>query len=170
MIEKIKQFMFKNLFVVSKQPVLFRDLLEANCLYNEGMLVDPSKLNFRYRHRRFYVIYALLCFIVLTLFVWILHILFSKFEADLHVSVIITVFLTACVFIGFDYFRVWTRRLISLELIRAAWRVHFPYFPYEKYSQKIEIIYNEAIKLEIPRKDLEKYVLDRLVHGISSDK
>ena len=58
MIEKIKQFMFKNLFVVSKQPVLFRDLLEANCLYNEGMLVDPSKLNFRYRHRRFYAIYA----------------------------------------------------------------------------------------------------------------
>ena len=170
MIEKIKQFMFKNLFVVSKQPVLFRDLLEANCLYNEGMLVDPSKLNFRYRHRRFYAIYALLCFIVLTLFVWILHILFSKFEADLHVSVIITVFLTACVFIGFDYFRVWTRRLISLELIRAAWRVHFPYFPYEKYSQKIEIIYNEAIKLEIPRKDIEKYVLDRLVHGVSSDK
>ncbi len=170
MIEKIKQFMFKNLFVVSKQPVLFRDLLEANCLYNEGMLIDPAKLNFRYRNRRFYAIYTLLCFIVLTLFVWILHILFSKFEADLHISVIITVILTACVFIGFDYFRVWTRRLISLELIRAAWRVHFPYFPYEKYSQKIEIIYNEAIKLEIPRKDLEKYVLDRLVHGISSDK
>ncbi|MBP3676221.1 MAG: hypothetical protein J6I71_07070, partial [Campylobacter sp.] len=69
-----------------------------------------------------------------------------------------------------DYFRIWTRRLISLELIRDAWKVHFPYFPYEKYSQKIEIIYNEAMKHEVSRKDLEKYVLDKLVHSISSNK
>ena len=36
-------------------------------------------------------------------------------------------------------------------------------FCYEKYSTKVEMIYNEAVKNEIPRKDLEQYVLERLV-------
>ena len=52
---------------------------------------------------------------------------------------------------------------MSKELIKKAWGVHFPYFSYEKYSTKVEMIYNEAVKNEIPRKDLEKYVLERLV-------
>ncbi|EKR7992625.1 hypothetical protein P9H63_000812, partial [Campylobacter fetus] len=52
MLEKLRKFIFKKLFIVSKQPVLFKDLLEANCLFNEGMLVDPSKLNFRFRDGR----------------------------------------------------------------------------------------------------------------------
>ena len=42
-----KNLILQNIFVVSKQPVLFRDLLEANCLFNEGMLIDPAKLNFK---------------------------------------------------------------------------------------------------------------------------
>jgi len=60
-------------------------------------------------------------------------------------------------------FKIWARREKSGELIRRAWSVHFPYFSYEKYSTKVEMIYNEAVKNEIPRKDLEQYVLERLV-------
>ncbi|EKR7993017.1 hypothetical protein P9H63_001211, partial [Campylobacter fetus] len=98
----------------------------------------------------------------------ILHKIFEKI--DFHYSIIGTMIMTALVFIGFDFFKVWARKSISHELIKKAWDIHFPYFPYEKYSQKIEIIYNEAIKKEIPRKDLEKYVLDQLVLRVSSDK
>ena len=47
--------------------------------------------------------------------------------------------MTALVFIGFDFFKVWARKSISHELIKKAWDIHFPYFPYEKYSQKIKI-------------------------------
>ncbi len=46
----LKNLILKNIFVISKQPVLFRDLLEANCLFNEGMLIDPAKLNFKFRY------------------------------------------------------------------------------------------------------------------------
>ncbi|QQF51417.1 hypothetical protein [Campylobacter fetus] len=168
MLEKIRKFIFKKLFIVSKQPVLFKDLLEANCLFNEGMLVDPSKLNFRFRDGRLYTIYGILCFIILAAAIIILHKIFEKI--DFHYSIIGTMIMTALVFIGFDFFKVWARKSISHELIKKAWDIHFPYFPYEKYSQKIEIIYNEAIKKEIPRKDLEKYVLDQLVLRVSSDK
>ena len=48
----LKNLILKNIFVISKQPVLFRDLLEANCLFNEGMLIDPAKLNFKFRYAR----------------------------------------------------------------------------------------------------------------------
>lgn len=166
MLEKLRKLVFKNLFIVSKQPVLFKDLLEANCLFNEGMLVDPAKLNFRFRYGRLYIAYGIICFAMLAIAIIILHNLFEKI--DFHYSIIGTMVMTSIVFIGFDYFKVRARKSISKELIKKAWKMHFPYFPYDKYSQKIEIIYNEAMKNEISRKELEKYVLDKLVSTISS--
>ncbi|ANE35614.1 putative membrane protein [Campylobacter iguaniorum] len=168
MLEKFKRLIFDKLFVVSKQPVLFKDLLEVNCLFNEGMLVDPSKLNFRFRNGRLYVIYGIACLFSLSVLIVILHKFFEK--VDFHYSIIATTVMTALIFVGFDFFKIWARKSISKELIEKAWKVHFPYFPYEKYSSKIEIIYNEAIKKEIPKKDLEKYVLDQLVLSVSSEK
>ncbi|HEG8257953.1 TPA: hypothetical protein SF031_001225, partial [Campylobacter jejuni] len=47
--KKFKEFSLRFLFKVSEQPVLIRDLLEANALFNDGMLVDPSKLNFNFK-------------------------------------------------------------------------------------------------------------------------
>ena len=41
--------------------------------------------------------------------------------------------------------------------------MHFPYFSYEKYSTRVEEIYNEAIKTDVSKKDLEQYVLERLI-------
>lgn len=47
--KNLKEFSLRFLFKVSEQPVLIRDLLEANALFNDGMLVDPSKLNFNFK-------------------------------------------------------------------------------------------------------------------------
>ena len=125
------------------------------------MLVDGAKLNFRFNHVKLYQIYALICFVVLFPLLIITHHFLAK--TDAHISIIATTIVTSAVFIGFDMFKVWARREISLDLIKKAWSVHFPYFSYEKYSTKVEMIYNEAVKNEIPRKDLEQYVLERLV-------
>ena len=156
-----KNLILQNIFVVSKQPVLFRDLLEANCLFNEGMLIDPAKLNFKFRYAKTYLVYGLLCLVVLLTLLSFTHHLFT--QLDFHLSIIGAVAGTSAVFIGFDMFKIWARKAVSKELIKKAWGVHFPYFSYEKYSTKVEMIYNEAVKNEIPRKDLEKYVLERLV-------
>lgn len=164
---KLVDFILNYIFVVSKQPVLFKDLLEANCLFNEGMLVDPSKLNFRFRYSRLYMAYGVICFILLMMAILILHKFFR--QIDFHYSIIGTVIMTSIVFIGFDIFKVWARKKISKKLIMETWKVHFPYFSYDKYSQKIEVIYNESIKKEISRRDLEKYVLDQLVLSASCE-
>lgn len=159
--ENLKKIILKNMFVVSKQPVLFRDLLEANCLFNEGMLIDGAKLNFRFRHSKIYQIYAAICLVILLPLLMITHHFLAK--SDAHVSILVTAFVTSMVFIGFDMFKIWARKEMSSELIKRAWSVHFPYFAYEKYSTRVEEIYNEALKNDISKKDLEQYVLEKLI-------
>lgn len=161
--EKIKNFILKKLFIKSKQPVLFKDLLESNSLFNEGMLVDPAKLNFRFLYGRFYILYTIFCFVILSAVLAFFHNFFTRI--DFHFSIISTMIITALVFMGFDYFQIWARKAMSKAAIKEAWVVHFPYFPYEKYSKKIAKIYMDALKKDIAKKDLEKYVLDAVVSG-----
>ena len=159
--ENLRNTIIKNIFFVSKQPVLFRDLLEANALFNEGMLVDGAKLNFRFNHVKLYQIYALICFVVLFPLLIITHHFLAN--TDAHISIIATTIVTSAVFIGFDMFKVWARKEISSELIKNAWSVHFPYFAYEKYSSKVEEIYNNALKNDVSKKDLEQYIYEKLI-------
>lgn len=161
MVARFRDFICERLFVVSRQPVILRDLLEANALFNEGMMIDPAKLKFRFNKGALYGFYAAFCVVVLLVATAILHRALENI--DFHFSVIGTAVVTAGIFAGFDAFRMWARRQMSLAQIKAAWAVHFPFFAYEKYSKKVEEIYNEAQKDEVSKKDLEKYVLERLV-------
>ncbi|QKF65055.1 hypothetical protein [Campylobacter corcagiensis] len=156
-----KEKVVYGMFTVSKKPVLFRDLLEANSTYNENMLVDPSKLNFKFKYGKSYIIFGLLCLAILIPLIILTHKFLAK--ADVHISLIVAILVTASIFIGFDIFKAWARSELTKDLIKKAWRVHFPYFDYDKYNQKVEEIYNEAVKKEIPKRDLEKYVIDTLV-------
>jgi len=107
----VKNFILKNIFVISKQPVLFRDLLEANCLFNEGMLIDPAKLNFKFRHLNTYIVYGIICFFVSIVLIALTHRLLEKL--DFHLSIVSSVIATSVIFIGFDMFKIWARKSIS---------------------------------------------------------
>lgn len=158
---KFKEWFLNLLFQTSSKSVRFDDLLEANALFNEGMLVDPSKLNFKLKLFNSYLVYFTLCALVLCPLLAITHYFFTTI--DFHISIISTIGVTACVFIFYDMFRVYTRKLISKELIMKAWQTHFALFPYEQYSKIIEKIYNEALEKEIPRSSLEIYVLEQAI-------
>ena len=160
--DKLKEYILDKIFIISSQPVLFEDLLKANALFNEGMMIDPSKLNFKFNLSRLYLIYSVICLIFLVVSIIIFHGLLVKIDS--HFSIIGTVIITSCVFIGFDIFKRWARKEISAKLIKNAWSIHFSYFDYEKYKKQVEEIYNEAQKDEILRKDLEKYVLEKLIN------
>lgn len=161
LLNQIREKVINYVYRVSKQPVLFKDLLRANCLFNEGMYVDPGILNFRKNLTRAYISYGIICACVLLPMLLLTHAIFTKL--DFHISILGTIFATSSVFIGFNFFNVWIRKAITKKLINRAWKIHFPYFPYEKYSEKIEIIYLKSIKEEIQKKDLEQFVLDNLV-------
>ncbi len=158
--KSLKQKIIDYVFKTSNQPVLFKDLLLANALYNEGMLVDPSKLKFRLIIKNALIAYALVCSVILIPLLAVTHAIFE--HLDFHVSIIGTVFITSAVFIGFQYFLSWIRDEVTISLIKKAWEIHFPYFPYEKYSKKVEKIYNEAMKKEIHSRELQQYIMNKL--------
>ncbi|MBX1885889.1 hypothetical protein [Campylobacter peloridis] len=158
---KIQEFVLKFIFKISNQPVNLRDLLEANALLNEGMMIDPAKLNFKFRVFNSYLIYALFCVFILVPLLIITHYFLTII--DFHISILSAVFVTACVFIGYDLFKIYTRKIMSKKLLKKAWMLHFPYFAYEKYSKIAEEIYNQAIKEEIPKNQLEQYVLEKII-------
>lgn len=161
LLEKLREKIVDYVYIISKQPVLYRDLLRANLLYNEGMYVDPGILNFRKNINKAYLAYGLLCACILLPLLLITHTVFTKL--DFHISIVGTIVATSSVCIGFNFFNIWIRQSITKKLIKKAWKLHFPYFPYEKYSQKVEILYQKAIQEEVTRKQLEQYILDNLI-------
>lgn len=155
--EKIVDFVCN----ISSQPIRYKDLLISNALFNEGMLVDPAKLNFRINIKKTYFVYAIICFCIIAPIVLISHFAFK--DINTHVSMAGVIVITSCVLIGYNYFIYWIRKAITSKLIQKAWLVHFPYFSYKKYSKEVERLYNEIIKQELPRKDWEQYILDGLL-------
>ncbi len=148
------------IYNISKQPILLRDLLIANREYNEGMHVDPAKLGFRLRLLRAYFVYLCLVLAILIPLSFLTHTFLAK--VDSHISILGAMVITALIFMGFNFFRAKMRDTISLVLIKKSWELHFPYFPYEEYSLKIEEIFHQSIKEEVSKRDLERYILDKL--------
>ena len=71
--------------------------------------------------------------------------------------------ITAIIFMGFNFFKSKMRDKITKKQIKKSWQIHFPYFQYDEYNKKAESIYLQALKEEIPKRDLERYILDKLV-------
>lgn len=157
---------FKNkildyIYILSKQPILLRDLLEANRQYNEGMHVDPAKLGFRLKLGRAYLVYILIVLAILIPVTAITHKPLAGIDS--HISILGAMVITALIFMGFNFFRAKMRDEISYRQIKKSWQLRFPYFAYDEYNKKIEAIYLQAMKDEVSKKDLEKYILDNLV-------
>ncbi|WP_321469173.1 hypothetical protein [Halarcobacter sp.] len=160
--KSFKEKILDYIYILSKQPILLRDLLEANRQYNEGMHVDPAKLGFRLKLGRAYLVYILIVLAILVPLSAILHKPLAKI--DPHISILGAMIITAIIFMGFNFFRAKMRDEITYKQIKKSWILRFPYFSYDEYNKKIEEIYLEAIKDEVAKRDLEKYILDKLVN------
>ena len=156
----IKNKILEYVYTISKQPILLKDLLVANRQHSDGMHVDPAKLGFRIRLVRAYIVYIGLVLAVVVPISLLTHKPLAKIDA--HISIIGAMIITAAIFIGFNFFRDRMRDSITKELIKRSWKLHFPYFSYEEYSEKIEEIFEKSIKEEISKRDLEKYILENL--------
>jgi hypothetical protein len=157
--DKILGFVFKT----SKQPIRFKDLLVANAYHNEGMHVDPEKLGFRMIIKNAYIVYTIVSMVVLIPLLALTHALFE--HIDFHASIIGTALITSAFFIGFQYFHACIKDKMAKARIKEAWVIHFPYFSYDKYSKKVEEIFNEAMKKEIKKNDLQSYVMGKLAEA-----
>ena len=160
-----KEKTFKNklleyVYTISKQPILLKDLLVANRQHNDGMHVDPAKLGFRIRLVRAYIVYIAIVLGILVPISLLTHKPLAVI--DPHISIVGAMVITAAIFIGFNFFRDRMRDTVTKELIKRSWKLHFPFFSYEEYSLKIDNIFEQAMRDEISKRDLEKYILENL--------
>ena len=160
-----KEKTFKNkileyIYTTSKQPVLLKDLLVANMQNLDGMHVDPAKLGFRIRLVRAYIVYIGIVLSIVIPISLLTHKPLAKIDS--HVSIIGAMIITAAIFIGFNFFRDKMRDIMTKELIKKSWKLRFPYFSYEEYSERVNEIFEDSIKDEVSKRDLEKYILENL--------
>ena len=156
----IKNKLLEYVYTISKQPILLKDLLVANRQHNDGMHVDPAKLGFRIRLIRAYIVYIGIVLAIIVPISLLTHKPLAKI--DPHISILGALVITAVIFIGFNFFRDKMRDTMTKELIVRSWKLHFPFFSYEEYSSKIDEIFEKAMKDEISKRDLEKYILENL--------
>ncbi len=156
----IKNKLLEYVYTISKQPILLKDLLVANRQHNDGMHVDPAKLGFRIRLIRAYIVYIGIVLAIIVPISLLTHKPLAKI--DPHISILGAMIITAVIFIGFNFFRDKMRDAMTKELIVRSWKLHFPFFSYEEYSSKIDEIFEKAMKDEISKRDLEKYILENL--------
>jgi hypothetical protein len=161
MFQSIKEKILNYVFNISAQPVLFRELLIANKQFNDGMHLKGINLGFRLRLGRTYLVFLLLAHIFIIPMAFIIHAVFAG--ADCHMSIIAAVLFTAILFAFMGMFKEWLYDEISLKRIQDAWKLHFPHFKYSKYKDIVCNIYNDSIKQDVAKKDLERFILDRLI-------
>ncbi|MEA2050470.1 MAG: hypothetical protein U9O56_07055 [Campylobacterota bacterium] len=160
MFEFFKHKIISYIYKVSQQPVKLHELLAANQLFQEGMKLDGSKLGFRLRLGRAYVVFLLLAHIILIPIAFLFHEVFQVL--DCHASIVIAIFFTALLFGIFNFFKDWTRDCVTQKRIKQMWSLHFPHFPFEEFSDEISKIYIKSLDDEIKHSNLERYILDKL--------
>ncbi|MBD3841172.1 MAG: hypothetical protein IE909_04695 [Campylobacterales bacterium] len=160
MFEKLKLFIIDYIYNISKQPVKLHELLSANQRFQEGMKLDGSKLGFRIKVGRAYVVFLILAHLIILPLALISHHIFV--HLDCHASIISAIFFTAFLFGIFNFFKEWTQDCVTKQRIKQMWILHFPHFPFEEYAKDVAKIYEDALKQEIKHSDLERFILDRL--------
>ena len=160
MFERQKEKIISYIYNISKQPVKLSELLEANTLFNEGMKLDGTRLGFRLKTGKAYLVFMVLIQIVVIPLSFLLHALFAKL--DCHASILVAIIATAFLFGIFNVFKDWTRDTVTRERIKQMWVLHFPHFPYKEFNIEVSNIYDKAKDDDIKNVDLERYILDNL--------
>ena len=160
MFEDFKVKLINYIYKISKQPVKLDKLLEANLLHKEGMKLDGTKLGFRLRVARAYLVFLGLAHVIIVPMAYASHKLFRVL--DCHASIIIAIFFTALLFGLFSFFKDWTTDCVAKQRIKNMWHLHFPHFPYEEFSDEVARIYEKAKDEEVKHSDMERYILDNL--------
>lgn|SRR5574344_1121184 len=158
--KSITKRVLNYIFTRSKQPVLLKDLLVATKQYNQGMEVDAGRLGFRLKLSRAYIVYIILVCLVLIPISLLTHTALAKIDS--HISIVGGMVITALIFMGFNFFRDKVVELMTKEVITRAWSLHFPYFAFEEYSKKFVKIFDQAMKEEVSKRDLQKYILEKI--------
>lgn len=148
-------------FSLSDGPMLFRDLLKTNKMYQEGLKLEGKIPGFRLSIGRSYIVFIALWHLILLPASAIFHTALAKI--DCHLLILMAVLFTGMFFATYAIFKEFLIDTVALRIIKSGWENHFPHFDYDLHAKEVAKIYSEALEKEVPHKNLQLYILDRLV-------
>ncbi len=157
----IKQTILPFVFKTSEQPMLFRELLQANKMFDDDMKLEGRVPGFRIRIGRTILVFIILWHIILAPVSLLFHLQLAK--VDCHLLIIFAVIFTGLFFATYAMFKEWLIDIMAEKHIRAAWKNHFPHFVYDTHHREVTKLYSEAIEKEIPSKEMYLYILNNMI-------
>lgn len=150
-------------FTLSDSPMLFRDLLHTNKMYQDGLKLEGKIPGFRMSIGRSYIVFIALWHLILLPASAIFHSALAKI--DCHLLIIMAILFTGMFFASYAIFKEYLIDTVALKIIKKGWVNHFPHFDYDLHAKEVASIYSEALEKEIPHKNMQLYILDRLVEA-----
>lgn len=150
-------------FTLSDGPMLFRDLLKTNKMYQEGLKLEGKIPGFRLSIGRSYLVFIALWHLILLPASALFHTVLAKI--DCHLLILMAILFTGMFFATYAIFKEYLIDTVALRIIRTAWENHFPHFDYNLHAKEVANIYSEALEKEIAHKNMQLYILDRLVEN-----
>lgn len=150
-------------FTLSDGPMLFRDLLKTNKMYQEGLKLEGKIPGFRMSTGRSYLVFIALWHLILLPSSAIFHTVLAKI--DCHLLILMAILFTGMFFATYAIFKEYLIDTVALRIIRNGWENHFPHFDYDLHAKEVAKIYSEALEKEVPHKNMQLYILDKLVEN-----
>lgn len=150
-------------FSYPKHPMRFMELLKANKAFIDGLNPTMTIPGIRLSILRLYIV----CFVLWNIVLIPLSLIFHPFlkKIDCHISIILAIVFTLLFFGTLQIFKHWLIERVAQKIIKRAWKNHFQYFDYDKYRYKVAELYAEAVDKDIPKRQMERFVMDRLVES-----
>ncbi|MDD5118054.1 MAG: hypothetical protein PHP90_05635 [Sulfuricurvum sp.] len=150
-------------FTLSDGPMLFRDLLKTNKMYQDGLKLEGKIPGFRLSTGRSFLVFIGLWNLIILPIAIAFHPLLAKI--DCHLLIIMAILFTGMFFATYALYKEYLIDTVALKIIKSAWENHFPHFDYDLHAKEVAKIYSEALDKEIPHKNMQLYILDKLVEN-----
>ncbi|MDD2838221.1 MAG: hypothetical protein AB7U44_03490 [Sulfuricurvum sp.] len=150
-------------FTLNDEPMLFRDMLKTNKMYQDGLKLEGNIPGFRMSIGRSYLVFIGLWHIIILPVSIAFHPLLAKI--DCHLLILMAILFTGMFFATYAMFKEYLIDKVALRIIQNAWENHFPHFDYTLHAKEVAKIYSEALEKEVPHKNMQLYILDRLVEA-----
>ncbi|MCX6074797.1 MAG: hypothetical protein NTY39_10790 [Campylobacterales bacterium] len=150
-------------FTLSDSPMLFRDLLRTNKMYQDGLKLEGNIPGFRFSVGKSYIVFIALWHIIMLPPAALFHAKLIKI--DCHLLIIMAVLFTGMFFAMYAIYKEYLIDLVAHQILKRGWENHFPHFDYDLHAGDVAKIYSEALEKEIPHKELQLYILEKLVEG-----
>lgn len=160
--EKIIPYVFS----LSDSPMLLRDLLSTNKMYQDGLKLEGNVPGFRLSVGKSYIVFIILWHLIIFPTAALFHGKLAKI--DFHLLIIMAILFTGMFFATYAIFKEYLIDTVAHKILRKGWENHFPHFDYDLHAKEVAKIYAEALEKEVPHKNMQLYILERLIESKSS--